>query len=197
MMADGSSRHGGRYRPAMFRKQVSRPVDSLDPPSWPPRRNRSSELEERPGHGSNPRFLCPTGMPEGESPSGGSLLLLTNPAMSKPPGVNPIPEAELASPSCGHRCATSFTPQLGYVVPTPQETSAHAPNFAGKRPLTPTAVRAYRQSAKCRQLIGRHCALIVAALVPGPPASIQSLTARLTSREGSCADCPFVTNRHP
>jgi hypothetical protein len=44
----------------MFRKQVSRPVNSLDPPSWPPRRSRSSELEERPGHGPDPGFLCPT-----------------------------------------------------------------------------------------------------------------------------------------
>src|SRR6266511_5030888 len=29
----------------MFTKQVSRPVDSLDPPSWPRRRSRSSGLE--------------------------------------------------------------------------------------------------------------------------------------------------------
>jgi hypothetical protein len=42
---------GGRCRLTMFTKQVSRPVDSLDPPSWPPRLSRSSELEE---------FLCPT-----------------------------------------------------------------------------------------------------------------------------------------
>src|SRR6266545_3867067 len=55
-----------------------------------------------------------------------SVLPLTNPAMSKAPGVNPIPEAELATPSCGHRCATSITLQLGDVVPAPQETSAHA-----------------------------------------------------------------------
>src|SRR4029450_6198428 len=51
---------GGRCRLTMFTKQVSRPVDSLDPPSWPPRLSRSSELEERPGHGPDPRFLCPT-----------------------------------------------------------------------------------------------------------------------------------------
>lgn len=138
-------------------------------------------------------YLAPVGgdVPEGESPSGGSLLPLTNPAISKAPGINPIPEAELASPSRGHRCATSITPQLGYVVPAPQETSAHVPNFAGKRPFTSTAARAYRQSAECRQLIGRQCALIVAALVPGPTASMQSLTARLTSREGSCVDYRF------
>jgi hypothetical protein len=30
----------------MFTKQVSRPVDSLDPPSWPPRPSRLSEVEE-------------------------------------------------------------------------------------------------------------------------------------------------------
>jgi hypothetical protein len=36
-------------------------MDSPDPPSRPLRRSRSSELEERPGHGSDPRFLCPTG----------------------------------------------------------------------------------------------------------------------------------------
>jgi hypothetical protein len=39
---------------------VSRPVDGLEPAWWPPRRSRSSELEERPGHGPNPRFLCPS-----------------------------------------------------------------------------------------------------------------------------------------
>ena len=44
----------------MFTKQVSRPLDSLDARSWPPRRSRSSELEEKPAHGPDPRFLCPT-----------------------------------------------------------------------------------------------------------------------------------------
>jgi hypothetical protein len=44
----------------MFTKQVSGPMDSPDPPSLPPRRSRSSELEERPGHGPDPRFLCPS-----------------------------------------------------------------------------------------------------------------------------------------
>jgi hypothetical protein len=29
-------------------------------PSWPRKRNRSSELDERPDHGPDPRFLCPT-----------------------------------------------------------------------------------------------------------------------------------------
>jgi hypothetical protein len=42
----------------MFRKQVSGPVDGLDPPSWPRRRGRSSELEERPAHGPNPSFCA-------------------------------------------------------------------------------------------------------------------------------------------
>jgi hypothetical protein len=35
----------------MLRKQVSRPVDGVDSPSWPPGQSKSSELEERPGHG--------------------------------------------------------------------------------------------------------------------------------------------------
>jgi hypothetical protein len=52
--------HWGRCRPTMLRKQVSRPVDGLNPLPWPRRRSRSSELEERPGHGLDPRFLCPT-----------------------------------------------------------------------------------------------------------------------------------------
>jgi hypothetical protein len=52
--------HGVPCGLTMFTKQVSRPVDSLDPPSWPPRLSRSSELEERPGHGPDPRFLCPS-----------------------------------------------------------------------------------------------------------------------------------------
>jgi uncharacterized RDD family membrane protein YckC len=33
------------------------PVDSLDPRSWPRRRSGSSKLEEKPGHGPDPRFL--------------------------------------------------------------------------------------------------------------------------------------------
>jgi hypothetical protein len=105
-------------------------------------------------------------VPKNESPSGPvSVLRLTNPAMSKAPGVNPIPEPELASPSCGDRCPTIITPQLGDVVPAPQETSAHALNFAGKRPLTPTAVRASDSLQSVRQLISRHCALNLPALV--------------------------------
>jgi hypothetical protein len=32
--------HGARYGRTMFGKQVSRPVDGLDPPSWPPGRSR-------------------------------------------------------------------------------------------------------------------------------------------------------------
>jgi transposase-like protein len=36
--------------------------DSLDSPSWPPGPSKSSELQERPGHGPDPRFLCPTGL---------------------------------------------------------------------------------------------------------------------------------------
>jgi hypothetical protein len=55
-----SKSHWCHSRLTMFTKQVSRPMDSPDPPSWPRRRNRSSELEERPGHGPNPRFLCPS-----------------------------------------------------------------------------------------------------------------------------------------
>ena len=57
----GRGDYGVRCGPTMFRKQVSLPVDSLDPPSWPPRQRRSSELEKRPRHGPDPRFLCPTG----------------------------------------------------------------------------------------------------------------------------------------
>jgi hypothetical protein len=49
-----------RSHPTMFTKQVPRPVDGLDPLSWPPRQRRSSELEERPRHGPDPRLLCPT-----------------------------------------------------------------------------------------------------------------------------------------
>jgi hypothetical protein len=54
---------GSGVAQTMLTKQVSLPVDSLDPPSWPPRPSRSSELEERPRHGPDPRFLCPTPMP--------------------------------------------------------------------------------------------------------------------------------------
>jgi lactoylglutathione lyase len=41
----------------LFTKQVSRPVDSVDSPSWPPRPSKSSETEERPGHGRDPSFV--------------------------------------------------------------------------------------------------------------------------------------------
>jgi hypothetical protein len=54
---------GVRCRPTMFTKQVFRSLDSLDSPSWPPRRSKSSELEERPGYGPDPRFLCPSSSP--------------------------------------------------------------------------------------------------------------------------------------
>jgi hypothetical protein len=37
------------------------PGGRSDPPSRPPRWSRSSELEEGPGHGPDPRFLCPSG----------------------------------------------------------------------------------------------------------------------------------------
>src|SRR6266508_55812 len=36
-------------------------LDGLGSPSWPPRPSRSSELEERPGHGPDPRFLFSIG----------------------------------------------------------------------------------------------------------------------------------------
>ncbi len=42
---------------------MSGPVDSLDPPSRPRRRSRSSELEERPAHGPN-RSFCALQEPE-------------------------------------------------------------------------------------------------------------------------------------
>lgn len=43
----------------MFTKQVSRSMDSPDPPSWPPR--VVERLEERPGHGPRSEVLCPSG----------------------------------------------------------------------------------------------------------------------------------------
>jgi hypothetical protein len=43
---------GSGVAQTMLTKQVSLPVDSLDPPSWPPRPSRWSELEERPRHGA-------------------------------------------------------------------------------------------------------------------------------------------------
>ena len=45
---------------------------SGSPQSWPPRRSRSSELEEGPGHGPDPRFLCPTGLADRRRPPGRS-----------------------------------------------------------------------------------------------------------------------------
>src|SRR6266545_4562581 len=59
------------------------PLDILDCPSWSPRRSRSSELGERPGHGPDPRFLCPTVhrparpalLPDAPVPDGRTVLL--------------------------------------------------------------------------------------------------------------------------
>jgi hypothetical protein len=42
-----SNEHGVRCGRTMSRKQVSGPPDSVDSPSWPPKRSKSSELEER------------------------------------------------------------------------------------------------------------------------------------------------------
>ena len=42
----------------MFTKQVSRSLDSLDSPSWPPRRSKSSELEEGLVTGPNRGFCA-------------------------------------------------------------------------------------------------------------------------------------------
>jgi hypothetical protein len=77
----GSGGQGVPCGPTMLRKQVTRPGRSqetrstkslvtgpirvlcptgLDPLSWPRRRRRSSELEERPSHGPDPRLPCPT-----------------------------------------------------------------------------------------------------------------------------------------
>jgi hypothetical protein len=43
-----------------FTKQVSRPGGQSGSPIVAARRRRSSELEERPSHEPDPRFLCPT-----------------------------------------------------------------------------------------------------------------------------------------
>jgi hypothetical protein len=55
-------------------------VDRLDPPSWPPRRSKSSELEERLAHGPDPRFLCPTGdrPPQAVARTGGVAVAATS-----------------------------------------------------------------------------------------------------------------------
>ncbi len=54
---------------------MSRRVDSLDRSSWPPRRNRSSELEEGPDHRPDPRFLCPSAYAWGR---GGQVVKVTH-----------------------------------------------------------------------------------------------------------------------
>jgi hypothetical protein len=42
------------------RNRLSRPVDGLDPPTVTAEAEQVTELEERPGHGPDPRFLWPT-----------------------------------------------------------------------------------------------------------------------------------------
>jgi hypothetical protein len=63
MMADGSLlRSGGETWGPVWPDNVQKtgvsPGGQSGSPSWPPRRSRSSELEERPGHGSDPRFCA-------------------------------------------------------------------------------------------------------------------------------------------
>jgi hypothetical protein len=44
----------------MFTKQVSRPVDGMDPPSWPPRPSRVERTRKKTRSRARSRFLCPT-----------------------------------------------------------------------------------------------------------------------------------------
>jgi hypothetical protein len=43
----------------MFTKEVSRPVESLDPPIVATEAEQVERTREGPGHGPDPRFLCP------------------------------------------------------------------------------------------------------------------------------------------
>src|SRR6266545_662975 len=52
---------GGGCRLTKFTEQVSRPADRLDPSIVDAEAEQVERLEERPGHASDPRFLCPTG----------------------------------------------------------------------------------------------------------------------------------------
>jgi hypothetical protein len=73
----------------MFRKQVSRPVDGLEPAWWPARRSRSSELEEDLVTG--PIRECPSGR---ESPK--KLRAVMDRAVAALPGEDfPAVEYEL------------------------------------------------------------------------------------------------------
>jgi hypothetical protein len=73
---DPEVRHGGRCHPAMFTKQVSRRVDSLDPRSWPRRRSGSSKLEEKTWSRARSEVFVPTPYggrgPRGQARSGAS-----------------------------------------------------------------------------------------------------------------------------
>jgi hypothetical protein len=55
---------GSGVAPQCSRNRCLPRADGLIPPSWPPRWSRSSELEEGPGHGPDPRFPCPSGVLE-------------------------------------------------------------------------------------------------------------------------------------
>jgi hypothetical protein len=59
LCCDPEVRHGGRCRRTMFTKRCLAGW-TVWIQSWPRRRSGSSELEERPGHAPDPRFLCPT-----------------------------------------------------------------------------------------------------------------------------------------
>jgi hypothetical protein len=52
---------GAGVAPQCSRNRCLPRAHGLILPSWPPRWSRSSELEEGPGHGPDPRFLCPSG----------------------------------------------------------------------------------------------------------------------------------------
>jgi hypothetical protein len=53
-------RRADRRRQTMFTKQVSRPMDKSRSPIEAAEAQQVEQLEERPGHGPDPR-LCPTG----------------------------------------------------------------------------------------------------------------------------------------
>jgi hypothetical protein len=55
--------HGVRCRPTTFTKQVSRPVDGLDPPSTPPRPRRVERTRRETWSRARSDVLCRTGWP--------------------------------------------------------------------------------------------------------------------------------------
>jgi hypothetical protein len=111
----------------------------------PPRPSRSSELEEGPGHGPDPRFVCPTGWRRT------SRRRASNPAFYEVTSAGPVPAGGTARSKVSGPAATCVlgSPPAGpgHSRPEREPTGGfHTPavsleRITGFEPATPTLAR--------------------------------------------------------